>query len=152
MSLNKGRKPISEKPTQRVISPEEVFGNSLKLDPELEAELDAKGLEGRFVDYKKLVEFAGYHKHGWTPYKRDISATIGSADFKFGADPDGLVRRGTVVLAVKPKEKVQIHRDFLKQKAQKYSQSNKNLAQEMRDYVRRDGSSAEVLEGWDSNE
>lgn len=151
--MNKGRKPIETKQKSVSFAHDELFGNALKVDEALENELTAKGLIGRWVDYKKLVEFAGYHKNGWVPYKREKSDTIGSSNFINGMDPDGLVRRGTVVLAVKPKETVESHRSYLRMRAETYgAQVNKKKAEELRALLKSNNLNSEVIEGYEDNE
>lgn len=152
--MRQGRKPISEKRQSVLEEPEDIFGNMLKLEPALKAELEAKGLEGRFIDYKKLIEFGGFHKHGWTPYKRENNAFESGIEFKTGSDPDGLVRRGTCILAVKPKEKVEQHRKYLAARAQRYNSLvyNKQKADEVRQFAKDNRIETEVTTGYEENE
>lgn len=148
--IKQGKKPLSQRPTGPASLEEDLFGNMLTLDPALKAELEAKGLVGRFVDAKRLADTGGFHPKGWVVYKRETSEQS-NADFRFGLQPDGTIRRGTVILAVKKKEQVARHREFLQQKADRYSQAlyQKQKAQELRETV---GSAAIVHEGYEENE
>jgi hypothetical protein len=92
---------------------DDLFG----LDADLKAELDSKGLVGRFVNIKEVEKFGGRHPKGWRVYKRD-NINKSSTEWMFGSDPDGYVRRAELVLAVKTKEDADKHRRHLDQLAQ----------------------------------
>lgn len=149
--IQKGKKHISNR-TTAPINAGEIFGDLLKLDDELKAELATKGLEGRFVDAQKLYAFGGYHKNGWQAYKREKGANIGNTDFKLGTDPDGIVRRGTLILAVKPIELAVKHRSYLRAKSDRYSKVQQSRAEELRRSARASNTEVEVLEGYEENE
>jgi hypothetical protein len=154
-TLKEGKKPISSrrKPVE-TIAHDDVFSSALTLDPELSAELEAKGLVPRFVDAKRMGEMGGYNDKGWVVYKREKKAsdTINPSDFKFGNDPSGIIRRGSLVLAVKTKEKADQHRRFLNQRSSQQQQINKQKADELRAFARQSGIVTEVFEGYEENE
>lgn len=148
-----GRKPISSKSKPAEINQDE-FGNTLACDPELLQELEVKGLVPRWVDAKRIYEMQGYNDKGWQVYKREKnhSDTIDSMEFKFGTDPSGIVRRGSLVLAVKTKAAAQRQRTFIEQKTERQAQVAAGEAEELRSIARRGGIKAEVFEGYEENE
>lgn len=153
--IKSGKRPLSSKNSDIILRDEDVFGNPLSLPPGLKAELAEKGLEARFIDSKKLYDNHGYHDKGWTPYKRSSqssSATLDKSEFKSGSDPDGVFRRGSLILAVKPKEEVEKHRLLLKQKANRQKTYNKTTAAELRKLAREASANSEVYEGYDEND
>lgn len=153
--LNAGKRPLSQKnqTLTKIIREDELFGNMLKLDPELESELKSKGLAWRFVDAKKLLESGGYHAKGWSVYKRTGSSdTIGSSEFKFGSDPDGIVRRGSMVLAVKTQAQANLHKEFLRQKAERYSAIVPQAAEALRQAARDNNVDTIVDDTYDEND
>lgn len=149
-----GRKPLSSKPKPSMLQHDELFGNACSIPQELRDELEAKGLECRFIDAKRLYEMNGYHDKGWVPYKREAksSDTVNASDWKFGTDPHGVIRRGSLILAVKTKEQVQKHKLYLKQKADRQKGFNAEKAQEMRKFARDNNLPAEIHEGFEENE
>ena len=150
--MNKqGKKPLTQRPIQAESLHEEVFGDTLKVDADLQAELATKNFACRWVDAKKLYEMNGYHKNGWVPYRRDANAKVGLSDFKFGTDPDGIVRRGTLILAVKSIEAHNKHKAALELRANRGRAINKTKADELRDMVRTTGVKAVVHEGYEEN-
>lgn len=154
-ALQGGKRPISQKNQafSKPIREDELFGNMLKLDPETQAELEAQGLAWRFVDAKKLMESGGYHAKGWSVYKRKAdSGTIGSSEFKFGSDPDGIIRRGSLVLAVKTKEAATRHKEFLRQKAERYSAIVPQQAEALRQVARENNVDTVVDDTYDEND
>ena len=151
--LKQGRKPIGQRITVADTQEEnEIFGNALKIDATLRKELEDKNLECRFVDAKQLYEMGGYHKNGWLPYKRDQSAILSSSGFKFGNDPDRIVRRGSLVLAARTKEYGDKHRRLLRSKADRYAQVTKRSAQELREFATKNNIDAQIHEGFEENE
>jgi hypothetical protein len=150
--LKGGKRPLPGKKGPEPIREDELFGNMLKLDPDIAQELKDKGLEGRFVDAKKLYEANGYHPKGWRVYKRTTaSGTIGSNEFKFGTDPDGIIRRGSLILAVKTKEEAEKHREFLRRKAALQSSVVPKAAEALRRTARENNVDTRVDETYDED-
>lgn len=149
-----GKKPLSSKPrpeSMRTVT-EDIFGNALALPIGLAQELESKGLVGRFVNSKTLYANQGYHPKGWKPYKRDASATVDTAELKFGSDPDGLVRRGDCILAVKTAEEHAKHKNWLEQKADRYKGHTKQKQRELQEQARAAGANSIVKEGYDGDD
>ena len=111
---------------------------------ELKKELADQGLEGRWVSYKELVENQGFHQKEWVPYKRKKDATIDSSTFLNGTDPDGFIRRGDAILAVKTAEDAERHRLFLRERAQRQLGYNKEKGDELRRMARDSGLSTRI--------
>lgn len=119
------------------------------IDAQLKKELNDKNLEYRFVDFKKAKELGGRSRGGWILYKREsqdpriqgISSLI---------DPDGLVRQGTLVLAVKTKAMAERKRDNIASQSRTLKQYNEDKARELSGDARKLGSSR-VLSGYEKN-
>jgi len=153
MSKVKGaRKPSSAKGKSADfidVSHDDVYGNPLKLDKELEKELKEKGLVARFINAGTLYKNQGYHNAGWIPYKRGCDTMEQSRkDFHMGSDPEGIIRRGDCILAVKSEEAVEKQKAFLRKKADRYKGFTKQKAQELRQMAR-DIGGATIHEGYD---
>jgi hypothetical protein len=117
MSIKNGMKPLSQK--QAPASPyrdDELFGNVQTIPEDIQKELDAKGLVGRWLDNSRIAANGGYHPKGWVPYRREGGAAD-QQSFMFGQSPDGYVRRGTLILGAKTKEAHAKHTALLKQQA-----------------------------------
>lgn len=147
-----GKKPIvQKKPVMKAAAQEyeDIFGNAMKLTPELQKELDEKGLIPRFGDYKQLKADDGYHNRGWQIYRKDKNST--SSDFSFS--PDGLVRRGSCVLMVKSKDAHRKHKAYLKNRAQNYGkQFRAKTADEMRQKVKGSRLGSQIVDGYEWEE
>jgi len=141
-----GKKPLPS--SKKALQHDDLFGNMLSISPDIQAELDAKGLVGRWVSASKLYAAGGYHPKGWVVYKSDSIKT----EFKFGNDPDGIIRRGDSVLAVKSKEKADQHREFLKQKAARQTNTQAMAASELRSAMAKTGLNAKVYDGYDGED
>lgn len=154
--LKNGKKPLSSKPAApQILSSDDLFGNPLALPPELQEELDRVGLVGRFVDAKKLYEMNGYHKMGWRVYKqKNADGTMGNAEFRFGTDPEGVIRRGSLLLAVKSKEEHARHKLFLEQKSERYTSGvNRTKAEELRQLAKDSNlDGIKIHEGYEEND
>lgn len=131
-----GKKHISEKPkgksTAAAFSPRSL----LDVPEDLKRELEEKGLECRWVDAKQMAEAGNMHRNHWEIYRRD-PASISSEAKVFGLPPDGTIRRGTVVLAVRPKDLGQAHKAMLKEKADRLTTSVKKQGAELKQLARR---------------
>lgn len=152
--IKAGKKPLSSKPKMQDLAYDDMFGNNLALDPELQKELDEKGLVPRWVDAKRLFEMNGFNDKGWRTYRREnrSSDTINTLDFKFGNDPTGIIRRGSLILAVKSKEQADKHRMFLNERTDKQAQINTKSAEQLRAFAKSNGLDAKIYEGYEDNE
>lgn len=115
------RKPLVKKATAAdgFIKADEVFGSRMAIPPEVKEELDAQGLVGRWLNAQEVHQNQGYHKKGWTVYRRKSDKI--NSEWSYGTDPSGVIRRGDSLLGVKTKEKVELHKQYLAQRAQKQS-------------------------------
>lgn len=133
-----GKKSIAEKPKSKSLK--ELFRprNLLDIPEEIKAELEQKGLVARWVDSKQMADGGNVHKNHWQVYRRD-AAKVSSEAQAFGLPPDGTVRRGTLVLAVRPKEIQEAHREALQEKADSRVRSIKKQGRELQAEARRFG-------------
>jgi hypothetical protein len=74
---------------------QERFGNRLAVPEHIVKECEAAGKALRWVSANELYANNGYHKNGWEAYK----STSAKSDFRNGNDPEGIVRRGDMILA-----------------------------------------------------
>lgn len=149
--MKKGQTPTK----QKQVAADENFGYSddpLSLDPVLKAELEKKELAYRWINAKTFQENYGFHRSGWKPYKREITQEKkGSLDFERGSDPEGYVRMGDLVLAVKPEEQQVRHREKLEAKRKLYSGENQQKAinEQLHEINRKSGGKLKIHEGYD---
>jgi hypothetical protein len=116
--------------------------------------IESKGMAIRFISAPKLAANAGYHARAWRALstkqlKEWGYATIGLDNFLNGSDPDGYIRRGDLVLAVRPLEQHKMHQAYLKQEANRANRSQKKHADALRDYVKDHNLDARVHEGYE---
>jgi len=125
-------------------------GDDYDIDPVLKKELEDKNLEYRFIDFKKAQMNGGRSRAGWMVYRRE-SEDPRLQGIKALADPDGLVRNGSMVLAVKTKqaaERQRSKRDALNRSLKDY---NKHVAQELDSEARKLGGNTRIIAGYDRN-
>jgi hypothetical protein len=152
MSIKEGKKPLSSKPKQVNPFTSDILGNTLAIPDEIQAELESKGLVGRWLNAKEVYKNQGYHPRGWSVYRRDKPSSD-TLNFKFGNDPDGIVRRGDCILGVKTVEQHKAHKDHLDARARRGYDINAEKAKEMKSLLGQSGlKNAKVLEGYDDNE
>jgi hypothetical protein len=152
-TIKNGKKPLSSK-TKPKTSYDDMFGNMLELPVELKKELSDQNLDWHFIDYKRYYEAGAMHPRGWVIYKskNNASATMNLQDFGLGRDPEGIVRRGSLALAVKTMEKADAHREFLKDRASRSKSVNRDKANELRQIAREAQLEANIHEGYEENE
>lgn len=149
-AIKGGRKSIAKKATRVNFNPDEIFTSRLKLPADAEAEAKAKGWELRWVDAASMFTNGGQHKNGWIPYKRS-SEFKDDYGFKVGNDPEGIVRRQSVILAWRSIEQSEKHRTYLKDRADRQSKTfKKDKAAELRTQAK--DVDIEIHEGFDDNE
>jgi hypothetical protein len=154
MSIKDGKKPLSEKPAPSPYHTNAYeMENMLSIPADLQKELEEQDLVGRWLNAGKLKEMQGYHKRGWQVYHRPADKVGGIIGFKFGNDPDGIVRRGDCILGVMPTAQHKSLKSKLDKEAKRGYGVNKAKADEMRNLLGSSGiKNARVLEGYDEND
>ena len=146
--MKNNKLPLSAKHNNEAVSYEDVYMNELELDPDLKKELQTKNLAWRFINataYRKN----GTHKSRWIPYKRETKSPV---DQIFGVEADGYVRRGDLVLAVKPKTDADRQRAFLAHRAKAQMQVQQSHGEEFRRFAAESGVKTSVSEGFDQTD
>jgi len=140
-----GKKHISEKakPTKvkAAFSPRSV----LDVPEFVHKDCESKDLEYRWVDAKQMGENGNMHKNYWEIYRRPADS-VASEGALFGLPPDGTIRRGTLLLAVRPKETGDGHRQILREKSERQSQAVKKQGAEFRRMAREAGVTDRVID------
>lgn len=145
-----GKLPIESKPQTRRISAEEAFGGgAMALPQEIQDEFEAKGWVPRWLNAAEVYKNQGYHSKGWKIYRRP---TPTKAEFQFGQDPDGIVRRGDSILGYKDAEAIRIHRTHLQQRRDSELGKRSMQAADLRSVARQAGVKTYVEEGDDGDE
>lgn len=151
--IKSGKKPVSQKRSPGLINPDEIFNSGLSIPPEVEAHAEKEGWELRYVDAAEMYKNNGQHKRGWMPYIKPKEMQTGQVGFKFGNDPDGLVRRTSLILAYRPKAQGDKHRAYLRQRTDQLAGSfQAEEAKQLRSDARKSGLDVEVLDGFDEND
>ncbi len=146
-----GKKPLSQKKrSTSAIGAPDFFRNKLMLPQEVADDIAKRGLEPRWIAYKPYIENGNSHDKGWVAYRRPKEAT--SVDeLQLGSSPDGIIRRGDLVLAVRKKEMGDRHRAYNEERA--YNQTfrhKKAMADELRQMAKE--ANLEVTEGYEEDE
>jgi hypothetical protein len=126
------------------------FNNRLVIPQPLMDKLTKDDLDWRFINANQFRMNGNSHNFEWTPYKPENPAELGV----MGVNAEGLIQRGDLLLAVRPKSTTREHRQFLKEQRDIYKGYNRQKAKEMRDLFREHGVSedASVHEGYEDND
>jgi hypothetical protein len=146
-----GRTPIAAKIENSDFSHDEFDYSIMRLDPEIIAHLEEKGLSFRWINATKYKNDGGFHKSGWRAYRLPDDVGSGSLDFSFGRSPEGYLIRNDLMLAVKPKELQERWKKHLASKVAAQDVSGKSRADELREMSRKAGVKTTVTEGYDEN-
>lgn len=120
------------------------------IDLALKKELAEKNLEYRFIDFKQAKLNGGRSRAGWMIYRRE-SADPRLQGIASLADPDGLVRQGSLVLAVKTSasaERQRFKRDSQNKTLKKY---NEHVTNELNGQAQKLGGSSRAIAGYEKN-
>jgi hypothetical protein len=148
-NIKNGRKPLSSKGEPNPY--EGFFSRTITdIDPSLKAELEAKGLEWRWISNKEFAEAGNQHHNYWTPYQTKQTAEKSGDILNFGTTSDGFIRRKTMVLAARPKQLGDAHRAQLKQKAARLQgDAERQNKSELEEVASRAGIKAKIDVGYD---
>jgi len=126
-----------------------LFANPSQLDVPLNIEkyCKEKGLECRWIDANRLKASGGLHLRRWEVFK--VPSELENNEVKFGIPADKTVRRGSLLLAVRPIIVGDAHRSVLKDKAE--AKSKKSHAQELKQMARDAGVPIKIHEGYENS-
>lgn len=150
MSQNNDKKPVDLKGKTKYSATDiDDFDDESDIDTVLKAELKEKNLEYRFIDFKQAKLNGGRNRNGWMVYKRESEdpRLSGISSLK---DPDGLVRSGSMVLAVKTKNSADKQREKIARQTRSMNDYNKATAEELDQKARQLGGSR-IVSGYDRN-
>jgi hypothetical protein len=148
-----GRKPLSSRQTASFVKEPEFFTNPQAIPPVIQQDIDKRGLEARWIDYKRYLEFGNTHHRGWTVYIGDKEAAAKSGAGQFGVlNADGMVRRGSTVLAVRPKTQGDQHRAWNQHRANQLLGVRAAKADEMRQLARDGGADSVIDDSFDGDD
>lgn len=124
------------------------FEDENDIDDVLKKELADAGLAYRFIDFKQAKLNGGRSRAGWIVYRRQ-SPDPRMAGVKALEDPDGLVRQGSMVLAVKPLAAAAKQKARIAAQNRLLSDYNKTAAEDLTNDARKIGS--RVVRGYEQN-
>lgn len=121
--IKNGKRPLSQKTRLPSVSAEDVFMNPIGLEKEMTDAITKAGHVYRYINYVRWQEMGGSHPAHWRPVTTKQLAewgydNIGVTNFLNGSDPNGLIRRADLVLAVRPKSINDMHVRLLRQDAE----------------------------------
>lgn len=124
--------------------------DEMDIDHALKAELKEKKLEYRFIDFKQAKLNGGRSRAGWMIYRRESEdpRLQGIASL---ADPDGLVRQGSLVLAVKTEAGAARQRERRDAQNTTLKKYNEHVTNEVDGQARKLGGGARAIAGYDKN-
>lgn len=137
---------MTKEKKKRSVEPKKgsLFGSSRLEVPDYILEEAAKlGLEVRWISVKELQENQNSHHRLWQAWKWDSKREKSATEiFAFGNDPEGLIRRGDLVLGARPIEIGDEHRAELEKARARYRRYKQTKQKEFSDYVRQEGRGA----------
>lgn len=142
--MKNGKISITKKKT--FLSAEDVFGVSNDIPSEVKQEFDKNGWVARWLSIKSLRFNNWLPKKNWKLYKLPNSRPF---NLKDGSDPDGMIRKGDLVLAYKTQDEADLHRRYLDQQAQSQATYVKEAAEDMRYEAKSRGLKTKVEEEYD---
>ena len=151
---NKPKRPEIKKQKSFKELEEKFNADRASVSPDIQKFLDSKGLGARWVSIDQIKRNDGYHRNGWEPFKRP-KELASPFSFLSGNDAEGYVRNGDLILAVKKKEDIAEHKQWLQHKASQASvkQKQKRTKREMQDFIQQTGMSdyMSVSDGYDND-
>lgn len=128
------------------------FASTLDVPPPVKEYAEKQGWELRWLDSKTIYDQQGYHPRGWSVFVLPDSLKLPADTLKFGRDPEGVLRRGTMLLGYKSKEAHKAHRAYLDQRAEQVRGREKQNAQDIRKQAKAKNLDAVVYEGFEEND
>lgn len=152
MSTNKG-KDVKQVETPSKDSEVEFgqgsfrFRDRMSLAPNIKTYINALGKDFRFLNAREFRNSGNLHHSYWVPFvvPQEERANM-------GANAEGNITRGDMILGVRDKRITKAHRKFLDERVAIQNGTAKSAAAQLRDQARKSGGSVGVIEGFDDNE
>lgn len=126
---------------------EEIFDSTFKVPEQVAAEIKEAGLVSRWINATEFKKAFGFHKNRWQPFQSKYMKSL--ANGIFGGDPEGYVRRGDLILAVKSKELQDKHRAFVKDRTEALAGKAKQHKAKLREIAREHGVKTNIDDDYD---
>ncbi len=128
-------KTETRNPDPEFVAEEFAYNNMLALPVDLKRYLTDKNMDWRFLNANQFRQAGNYHRSHWKPFNAGPEV-VGMIN---GITAEGLVKRGDLILGVRPKYISVKHRESLKQRADAMSGMPKLAAQQLRQTIREKG-------------
>lgn len=145
-NMKAGREPAKNKLYETLKEVKYQDSNKLALNEAQTKYLKKNGIVHRFVHRKQYMDANNFHKTGWR--------VIPDSEMP-GANAEGLVVVGDLVMAVKGRDSQLAYRKALLEKNAKYSNPKriqKEAADDLKRAARKIDASAEIHEGYEEND
>lgn len=152
------KKPIESKPAEKKSTGTildawdytEFEQNQLSLSNTLKREISDQGLDWRFINAAEYRKKGNRHRSHWKPYNVKNRSVI---DNFAGVDPEGIITRGDLILAVRPKVLTEKSRTNLQERNRIQAGYAKQQARELKQMAKDQGMGNEVkiFEGYEDN-
>lgn len=143
------KKTSSREPEMKGFSYDDYFNNILGLPQTLKDKLKEDGKDWRFINAAEFRRNGNLHQSHWKPL-----VVSGAEATALGADANGMIARGDLLLAIRDKGMSKAHRAFLDKRNASQLGHNKESARKLKqaamDYGVAD--QTKVFEGYDENE
>lgn len=127
----------------------ELYASALDVPQDIKSEIEDQGFVCRWINATEFQKQYGFHKSRWVPYKRkDKKANAGL----LGGDPEGFIRRGDLVLAVKPRQEQELHAARIQHKTKINTMGAAKAAEELRNSARQHGVNARIDDKYEHTE
>lgn len=147
------RAPVSEKGVTKPFEIEEwadsytdFYSNTLVVAKALQDELRGKNLEWKYINANQFRANQGHHKAHWKPYNYKSGSPVTEIQ---GVDVEGFIRRGDLILGVRPVELGNKHRAHLKAKNDLLDNITKSQADQLKESAKERGVNIKVEEGYE---
>lgn len=111
----------------------------LALPKKLKDYLNSQGMDFRFLNATQFRASGNYHGRDWRPF--DVRAAKSLGGETFGANAEGVIQRGDLILGIRPKNISAAHKERLAKKNAAYSAANvaKTHAKQIKEQIRERG-------------
>lgn len=125
----------------------QAFNNKLDLPKSLATEISKKGYKARWINITMYNNAKGAKRGGWEPYRPNLDTVM---SMNLGKDPEGYLRRGDLVLAVRSEARERAEAHLLEERRKRFDMNkhNKQKADELRAHW---GGKAQISQGYEEN-
>lgn len=141
------KKPTVTKKDPSTLTLAKLYASKLEIPLSIAEDIAKNGNVARWINGTQFQREHGFHRSRWQPYRIEKKPGV-TASSAYSPDPEGFVRRGDLILAIRSEQEAAQHKAVLDHKANLYKGYEKQKKAELQAHLKEAGIKSKVEAGY----